>query len=67
MNLIDAYGRTRPTHVGSYILGNPLRLRNLMKLGRNSKRAVQNLGTAVRQIIELLPPADSGIASLSGG
>ena len=55
MNLVDAYGRTRPTHVGAYILGNPLRIRQLMKLGTNSKRAAENLGRAVREVIELLP------------
>jgi adenosylhomocysteine nucleosidase len=56
MNLVDAYGHPRPTHVGSYLLGSPLRVRKLIKLGRNSKRAARNLGEAVRQIIEQLPP-----------
>lgn len=66
MNLIDAYGRTRPTHVGSYLLGNPLRLRNLLRLGRNSNLAARNLGIAVRKLIELLPDGngDRGAASL---
>jgi adenosylhomocysteine nucleosidase len=55
MTLVDAYGNPRPTHVGSYLLGNPLRLRQLMKLGTNSKRAAENLGKAVREVIGQLP------------
>ena len=55
MRLVDTYGRPRIVEIVLYLLGNPLRIRQLIKLGRNSKRAARNLGEAVRQIIERLP------------
>jgi len=61
LKLVDPYGRPRLTHVGSYILGNLLRIGSLMKLGKNSELAARNLGKAVRGVIEGLPPGPKSV------
>lgn len=59
LRLVDDWGTPRPAAVARYLAANPLRAMALGRLGRDSKRATERLGQAVRDLVRQIARLDA--------
>ncbi|HEX5243004.1 MAG TPA: hypothetical protein VFW23_07030, partial [Tepidisphaeraceae bacterium] len=54
VNAIDEFGRVKPVRLAAGLLARPVRVKSLMRIGRDAKLAADRLGKAVAEIVEMI-------------